>query len=61
MTKFPSKYYTKITFETQYKKVSIVVHRSDLTMQEVIDDLIKPALIGSGYSPELVNDYFEDE
>ena len=50
---------TKITIETCYGTVSVSSDKDDLNIDELID-LIRRAIIGAGYSPEVVREYFQE-
>lgn len=52
--------YTKITFESQDGIVSISIPKSDLTIWEVISELVQPMLLAARYSPDLVKDLFTE-
>ncbi len=52
---------TKLTIENEYVTININVDRDGMTIEEMIDDLIKPALYSLGYHPDKVNEYFYDE
>ena len=50
---------TKVTIETCYGTVSVSSDKDDMNMVELLD-LIQRAIIGSGYSPEAVREYFQE-
>lgn len=52
--------YTKITFESQDGIVSISIPKFDLTIWEVISELVQPMLLAARYSPDLVKDLFTE-
>lgn len=52
---------TKITIENQYVTVNINTEKDDMTINEMIEELIKPSMYSLGYSPELVDDYFVND
>lgn len=51
----------KLTIENEHVTVNINVDKDGMTMDEVIDDLIKPALFSLGYHPDLVSEYFDEK
>ena len=44
-----------------HPKVSVELPQDDLTMEEVIDHLIIPALLGMGFRKETIDTYFVGE
>jgi len=44
-----------------YPTVSITVDDDDLDMDQMLEVLVKPALVGLGYTPGLIEEYFRDE
>ena len=51
---------TLITIETCYSTVKISTDKDDMTMGEMICDIIRPALLAVGYSAESVNEWIEE-
>ena len=51
---------TSITIETSYSTIKIEVDKDDMTMTEVITDLIRPVIIAAGYSEQTVNEWIEE-
>jgi hypothetical protein len=49
---------TTITLQTEYGTVSVTVNKNDLTIHDLIDQLVKPVIIASGYHQELVDSCF---
>ena len=43
------------------RKVTIEVDRDDCTIDEMMDDLIKPALLAMTFTKKSIADYFDDE
>ena len=43
------------------RKVTIEVDRDDCTIDEMMDDLIKPALLAMTFTEKTIADYFDDE
>jgi len=48
---------TSVTIKTVYGETTIHSRQDGLTMEDMITELINPALIGTGYSTELVAEY----
>lgn len=48
------------TIETTNPMVSIDIPFDDLTISEVVEYLIKPALLGYGFMNETIEKYFND-
>lgn len=46
---------TRVTLENENGKYSIEVEFNELTLGELVTDLIIPALLAAGYSPSLVS------
>jgi len=44
-----------------YPTITITVPTDDLDMDQMLEVLVKPALIGLGYAPKLVDEYFLDD
>jgi len=51
---------TSITIETSYSKITIEVDKEDMTMGELISDIIRPAILAIGYSEQTVNEWIEE-
>lgn len=47
---------TKITLTTVYGTVTVEVNKTDLNMYDLIQEVIKPVLLASGYQPATVNE-----
>lgn len=45
-----------MTLTTEYGTVSVEVNKTDLNMYDLIQEVIKPALLASGYAPNTVNE-----
>jgi hypothetical protein len=48
------------TRDKHYTCVKVETGTDELTMEECVNRLVKPALVGYGYSAELVEEYFGD-
>lgn len=46
--------YTEITLVDRYGSVSVSTNKSDMTIDDVVEELVKPVLLAKGYSSELV-------
>lgn len=42
---------TKMTLTTVYGTTAVEVNKTDLTAFELVEEVIKPLLLGSGYQP----------
>ncbi len=51
----------KVTLEHYDRKIIIEIGRDDLEVSEVMDDIIKPLLLGAGYSIHSLNDILGEE
>jgi hypothetical protein len=49
---------TVLKIKNKYKEITIEVPHSDLTIDQVMEDLVKPALIGMGYHCLLIDEIF---
>lgn len=49
---------TKITLENCYGKYSVEVEEDDLRLDEVINQLIEPVLLGATYSRKNIDEMF---
>ena len=47
---------TKITLTTVYGTTTVEVNKTDLNMYDLIQEVIKPVLLASGYQPATVNE-----
>lgn len=47
---------TKVTLQTQYGTVSVEIPRGDLTIPELWEEVLRPLLLGSGYSADIVDE-----
>ena len=45
-----------LSLTTEYGTVTISVNRDDMTLDELIEHLITPVLLGAGYNSELVKE-----
>ena len=52
---------TRISLETCYGASTIEVFKDDMTIEEVMQELVAPVLLASGYHPNSVHDYIEEE
>ena len=52
--------FTKLKISTPYSTVTIEVEESDHTIQDLMNDLIRPALLAMGYAESLVNQYIPE-
>lgn len=52
---------TKITIATQYGTVSVEVPQDDLALPELVEVVLRPALLGSGYAERTVNEVLGDD
>jgi len=50
---------TNLPVDQQHPKVSIEIPYDDCDMQQMIENLIIPALLGMGFKKETISDYFE--
>ena len=51
---------TKLTLETPYGTILIMVPQKDLKLDSVMNDLVKPMLLASGYQAENINEYISE-
>lgn len=51
---------TSITFKNCYTSVTIEVEKDDMSIKEVLEDLIKPVLLGATYHQNNVDDIIYD-
>lgn len=49
--------HTSLTLESSYGQYIVTVPRDDLLIGEIIDDLVRPILLASGYHEESINSY----
>lgn len=54
--KMPEIRSTKITLKDAYGEYNIEVPRTDLSIDEVFDDLVRPVLLAAGYSKEIIDE-----
>ena len=47
---------TKMTLTTVYGTATVEVNKTDLNMYDLIQEVIKPVLLASGYQPATVNE-----
>ena len=52
---------TKITLENEDGVYSVETFKADMTVSEVMDDLVRPVLLAAGYHPDSIARYFEGE
>ena len=53
--------FTKLKISTPYSTVTIEVEESDQTIDELIRDVFRPALLAMGYAESLVNKYIAED
>lgn len=51
----------KLTIQHYDKTFSIETDHEDLSFDEMMDDILRPALIATGWSPALWEQYFMEE
>jgi hypothetical protein len=49
---------TVLKIKNKYKEITIEVPYSNLSIDQVMEDLVKPALIGMGYNHLLIDEIF---
>lgn len=57
MTSDEEKETTTITLENCYGSTTITVNKTDMDMDEVIQDLVRPMLLAVGYHRDTVEEY----
>jgi len=53
----PKEKTTKVTLENEHGTYSVEVKDIELTIDELIRNVIKPAILAAGYSEKLVNEH----
>ena len=49
---------TTATIKTKYSEVTVQVNKDDLSIDEMIEQIIRPLLRGTGYGDSTINKYF---
>ena len=52
---------SKITYENEYGTYSIEIPDGNLTISQMMEDLVIPVLLAAGYSKEVIDDYIGKE
>ena len=49
---------TRASIETEYSKVCVEVKKRDLSLPDLIEQVIEPLLLGAGYRQKTIDEYF---
>lgn len=53
----PKEKTTKITLENEHGTYSVEIRNTELTINALVRDVVKPVLLAAGYSESLVDEY----
>ena len=48
---------TKVTLENEYGTYSVEVNQTELALNDLVRDVIKPVILSAGYSPTFLGDH----
>ena len=51
---------TSITIKNEYGEYTIEVNQDDMSISDIIENLVEPCLKATGYSTDVINEYFEN-
>lgn len=52
---------TSVTIASEYGSITVTVPKADMTIDELFEQAIIPALLGAGYSQKVIDGYLNGE